>query len=359
MADLDRIVTVNITRQAGVPSQAGFNGILIASEFLMGSWTNAWGATERVRIYTSLAAMVADGCPVASYAYLAAAAIFSQSPCVTQVFIGRKLTGGDGSENWTVALTAMAAVSATLAAWYAVVCSERTGSNQQLIAAWVEANKKICILASADTTIPTATTTDIAAYCQTSTFTRTTVIYHPLATGVWTTDVVPDAAWMGAAMPYTPGSITLAFKTLAGVPAYVLSGAQVAFVLGKNGNIYTAIAGVNVTQMGSVGSGEYFDIIWGIDWLQSQIQSNIYSAIIGQPKIPFTDNGIDIIVSQLRAALQTGVVNGLLASFTVTAPLAANVPTSSKQTRSLPSVAFTAKLAGAIHSTTIAGTVTY
>ena len=61
----------------------------------------------------------------------------------------------------------------------------------------------------------------------------------------------------------------------------------------------------------------------------------------------------------MRAALQLGVGNAIITDdFTVTVPLAADVPAADKANRLLPDMKFNAKLAGAIHSTEIDGVVT-
>jgi len=106
MADLDRIVNVTITKQTQVSSLPSFNTMLLAMEFLAVAPVTPFGTSERIRVYSSVAAISADF--GASHALtLLATSVFSQSPSVRQVYIGRKLTGGDGLESWNTALSAM------------------------------------------------------------------------------------------------------------------------------------------------------------------------------------------------------------------------------------------------------------
>jgi hypothetical protein len=222
----------------------------------------------------------------------------------------------------------------------------------------VESNKRLCILASDDSNIPDSTG-DIAEYVSTQNYERTAVIYHPDA-DLTASDPYPDAAWMGKVFPYDPGASNWAFKTLAGVASYTLTGAQISTIEGKNGNYYTEVAGIDITQFGTVGSGEYLDIIRGLDWLTARIQQLVYTALVNNQKIAFTDNGIGVITSQLRAALGEAVDNLLINdTFEVSAPLASEVSATDKGNRLLPDVTFIATLQGAINKVEIRGTVSF
>jgi hypothetical protein len=365
MSQVAQIVQVTITQATTFPSIASFNLPIIGAPFTIASVTPNF--TTRTALYTGLTALEAQF-GTSSPVYLKAAAMFSQNPSIQQFMVGRKLSGGDGSENWTQALTAMAAENP---AFYGVIVCESVNANQQLIAAWVEANLRLCVLASADATIPSATTSDIAAYCQTNAYKRTGVFYDPLANAGAAGDDNVDAAMMGQQFPYNPGSQNWAYKTLAGATPWAYSSdTAVSYVLGKNANAYIGVSGVNIVRGGTVGNGSYFDVQWGLDWLQARIQQRVFGALTTNAKIPFTDSGIDVVVSQVKAALQEGVANGILGSpgnnvagqpipaFTVSAPLASAVYGANKATRTLPNVVFTAYLQGAINIVQIAGTVT-
>lgn len=350
MGDIDRIVAVTITRQTSTPSVASFSDVLIASEFLSASITPAFSG--RVRTYGSLSELVAAGFTSGTDVYKAAAKVFGQNPSINRVFVGRKKTGGDGSETWDAALAAMQLENG---AWYGLICTTRLLADQQDIADWVEANKKLCILGTSDVNTITGTG-DIGDYVHTNLLERTAVIYHPDVAGG--TDPFPGAAWFGKLFPKAPGSATWAFKTLAGVPTYGLTETEYNTAAAKKVNTYLSIAGVGLTQGGWVGSGEYIDIIHGIDWLTAQIQAYVFVPLIQNDKVPFTDAGVQMIVSQLKAALESGVRAGLLDSYVVAYPAVADVSAIDKGNRLLPDVTFTAVLAGAIHKVEIAGVVT-
>jgi hypothetical protein len=75
-------------------------------------------------------------------------------------------------------------------------------------------------------------------------------------------------------------------------------------------------------------------------------------------KVPYTDEGVQMVISPLKAALEEGKKNGILASYEVSFPAVAEVSVTDKGKRFLPDVKFTGVLAGAIHSTKINGVVT-
>lgn len=373
--DLGRIVKVTISRQLTTPTMESFSGILIAAEFLADSITPAFTETERVREYGSLDEIVAAGFLETSYVYLAAQAIFAQNPAVDKVYVGRRLTGEDGAETWTETLDALKLANDS---WYGLVVDTRIEDDQKLIAEWVESNKKLCILASGNPdTVDAEYNEDayleaanykgsdvifhptieyapvcLADYLKAANYERSAVIYHPDADMV-----MIDAAWIGKLFAKAPGGATWAYKTLAGIPVYSLTPAQINRAAAKNANIYVSAAGVAITLNGTVGSGEYLDIIHGLDWLEARIQNLVYTPLVQQDKIPFTDGGAQIIVSQLKAALQEGKDASLLASYEVTVPAVISVPANKKMERTLPNVRFTGVIAGAIHKTEIQGQI--
>jgi hypothetical protein len=264
--------------------------------------------------------------------------------------------------NWTEALTSMKAQNNE---WYAVSVSARMMANQQECAQWIQANKKLGGLTSGDSTISDDETGDIAAWAKLNNLDRVFVFFHPdakLADAVVdipaTTDPIPEAAYFGKMLTKKPGSATWKFKELQNVPTYELTQGQVKNVEDKNATWYMTTADVPMTSNGQVASGEYIDVIHGLDWLEARIQNLVFTALIGVDKVPFTDEGVQMVISPLKAALEEGKKNGILASYEVSYPAVIDVSVTDKGQRFLPDVEFTGVLAGAIHSTKIHGVVT-
>jgi hypothetical protein len=264
--------------------------------------------------------------------------------------------------SWTDALTKMKEQNND---WYAISVSARMMENQQTCAQWIQANKKLGCLCNGDSTIADEETGDIAAWAKLNNLDRVIMFFHPDAKitasasdTIAPTDPVPEAAYFGKMLTKKPGSATWKFKELQNVPTYELTQGQVKNIEDKNGTWYMTTADVPMTSNGQVASGEYIDVIHGLDWLEARIQNLVFTSLINVDKVPFTDEGVQMVVSPLKAALEEGKKNGILASYEVTYPAVAEVSVTDKGKRFLPDVTFTGVLAGAIHSTKINGVVT-
>jgi len=235
--------------------------------------------------------------------------------------------------------------------------SDTTQSEYENAALWAETQKKIFFVCDDDEDIYDAgSTTDIAAVTSAASYDRTSVIFHEKAQG----DLAPswlETGWAGRLFPLSPGAATWKFKTIAGVSASSLTAGQVTAIENKNANVYISVGGVSMTEQGTVASGEYIDIIRGIDWLEARIQEAVFSELVNADKIPYTDAGVQVIQSALDGVLDLAIRRGVLASYESSAPLVANIPDADKIARTLPDIKFTGTLAGAIHKVQIRGTV--
>lgn len=429
---LNDIVNVSISRDTKAVSRTGFSTINILGI--------SRAMIELIKFYSSASAVLEDFLST-DKEYIAAAAIFSQSPSVSRIAISRRatsdttvltvatvadatlysvtingtvfdVTSGTGataasiaaqlkvdidlgsepvtitdnmdgtididpdvpatffsvqtSANITKAFTTSQTAAEDLADisesddnWYGLVYTDRTSSDVQVIAAYIETVRKIFISASADANIVDTTlaadTTSIAAILKAASYARSGVFYSAVAATQF-----PDAAILGIILPLDPGSYTSAFKTLAGVTVDTLTETQKTNALAKKANIYVEVGGASITREGTVAEGEYIDIIIFIDWLEANIQEDVYSILVNQAKIPFTDPGIATIEAAITRVLQLGVARGGISAspaFSVTIPKAADVSVANKAARTLTGITFDATLSGAIHAVSIAGTV--
>lgn len=248
---------------------------------------------------------------------------------------------------------------------------DSTGVNDdyKLAAAWAETVVKLFFYSVSDADVKTAVTTDIWSFMQTQNYDRTVSLWHPNSQ----TEEIPawlEAGVMGEALPFDPGSQTWKFKTITGVAAYSLTSSESGNMIGtidaptsgKNGNVYTTIAGTAITQNGQVASGEYIDVIRGLDWLKARLQENVFALFTSDVnrKIPFTDGGIQTVVNVVKGVLNDGAEQGIIVKedITTTAPLAKDVSAANKAARNLPDIAWTSTLQGAIHTGEIDGVVT-
>lgn len=347
---LKDIVTVNITRETTSVAVAAFNVPMILSTFATSKTRTTF---TRARVYGSLAELAYDRWESTDAVYKMANAIFMQNPTVNKIVVGR---ADSGDADVAASLNAIMSEDNS---WYGLLVDQAMASDYDDIAAWVEANKKIFIFWTTDANTPDGTkTTDPASVLKTAGagYDRSAVIFH---TAPSTGNDYPDAAWMGEGFPYDPGTSTWAYKTLKGVAADNITSAKETALQNKNCNYYSEVGGVNITQEGKVASGEWIDIIIGTDWIEARLRENVFSALVNNRKIPYDDTGITLIEGLVKGVLNQAADAGILQkdSIVVSVPRYADIPQADKLARKLPNVKFSALYQGAIHRTTINGTI--
>lgn len=322
--NLDSIINLSITSESVQMSQAGFGMPQILGK------SAPW--PELVRAYADPSEMLTDGFKKDDPLYRAALKLKSQSPCVKSFKIGH----GD--------LNALYEADSN---FYGLMLAEPTPEAILETAEWAESKR---ILFGADI----SKMDDLPKTLKQKGFNRTFAFYHPDPTEH------AAAAFIGKLFPTQPGEATWAFKSLATVSPCPLSTQQAAELDAHNMNRYVRINDVGVTLHGKCVSGEYIDTVRGIDWLYARIQERIFMLLRKNPKIPYTEKGVDLVRCEVMAQLKEAVVVGVLAAFpepTVSAPRVVDISELDKAKRILPNVSFTACLAGAIHALEIRGVV--
>lgn len=251
--------------------------------------------------------------------------------------------------------------------WYGLVMTERVKQTQLDAAEWTEANDRLFVTATdeADVLNP-ALTTDLISVLKNTRYFRTAVMFHTNAATEY-----PDAAWAGRVFTIQPGGETWALKGLASVTPSPLTATQRQTVINKGGNTFEFYqAQVALTNPGKTAAGEWIDVIRFRDWLKDTIQVNMVQMMINRDKVPYTDQGIQLCVNNLRKSLQEGQKVGGIApdeldaagatvpGFILTFPRSVELAPSIKASRILD-IGFTARLAGAIHVVGVAGSLAY
>ncbi len=274
---------------------------------------------------------------------------------------GVSFTHAEGTGLAAVTTTANVGVATDLAEiaaidddWYALVIESRVADVIMEAAAYVETVRKIFVACSSDAAVIAAGATDVASRLKALAYTRTAYLYSADQANY------PEAAALGNILPLTPGAWTLKFKTLTGITADALTSTQVTTTKAKKANIYTTVGGAGMVEEGVVASGEYLDVIVGIDWIHSNMQADIFQALRDNDKLPYTNPGAGVIEQIIRNRLRLAQLATILADdpdFVVTVPLVSAQDSADKAVRRLAGITFSATLAGAIHSTTINGKV--
>ncbi len=337
---IDEVVNITITRDSVGITRADFGTILILGN-------SHPDIDPNLKTYTSLAEVTVDYANN-SPEYFIAFHIFAQPIKPDKILIGQVKDG----ETFIEAYNRLSLSHGE--EFYAVVSTSLNDDDVLGIAEVVETQSKIFATISADTDIKGDANNNILKQLNALKYNRTYLMYTETPTD-WA-----NAAWLGRMLPLQPGSATWAYKELIGINDNSnLNATERANIKLRKGNYFTELAGIEVTFLGTMVSGEYIDVIHGLDWLEAFIQENIAQLLIAAPKIPYNNNGIGLIENSLRASLQEAVLRGIInQDFVITVPDILNVSHVDKVARRLTNVKFTATLTGAIQNIVINGSVT-
>jgi hypothetical protein len=260
--------------------------------------------------------------------------------------------------------------------WYCLLIPEADRLHiVRAVAPTIEAQNRIALVRSNQAAIlsaaynPADIDADIASELKGLGYLRTSLWFHSSASAFI------DAAVAGRMLPALPGSATWKFKALAGIAVDSFSATERTNLLGKNANGYEELGGRGYSFDGTTAVGEWIDVVHGIDRLYSRIQELIFGAQLANDKIPYTQQGLNLLGSLVEAALQESVAAGFIArtrtlddgsvqspAFTVTVPNIADISSSDRESRVVPSgnaITFEATLAGAIHVVNVVGSVAF
>lgn len=336
MAELDRIVDITITRQSVAIATASFEIPLVLTEHT--------AFPERSRIYTDMDA-VAEDFDSTDEAYKIAQKLFGQSTVgavPAQIVMGRKVA----SESWVEALDAVSNVNNE---WYALVAGTHEVADVMALATAIQSRRKIFGTSTQDSNFTGET--HIGKQLDDDSLGRTFWVYTADAD-----DDYPEAAIIGAQLPYTPGSNDWDFKRVTGVTVSNVSDNQRAQIRAINGNMYTTVAGVNIFQDGNMADGSPIDEVVFVDWLYARLQEAIFFRLINSLKVPMTNPGLNMIENEIRTVLAQAVQNnGIDRGYTVTVPDVLDIPETMRAQRTAGTFVFRARLAGSIRRVQLNG----
>jgi hypothetical protein len=246
--------------------------------------------------------------------------------------------------------------------WYGLGIHSRLDADILAASAYIQgigsSNPKLFVAQSDDAGIIDATvTSDIASQVQALSRFRTVVVYHALDAEYH------DLGWLGGQLPTDPGSISWAFKSIASVTPDDLTDSEKNAAFSKAANTYTTINGLNITEQGKTSDSpfEWIDVIRGVDWMTINIAADILDLLAQLDKLPYTNNGLDLVKSTVLNRLRIAQGQGILTDDSdpvVTVPSIASIPATDRANRVLNNVKFTGILAGAIVRINVRGTVT-
>ncbi len=177
-----------------------------------------------------------------------------------------------------------------------------------------------------------------------------------------------DAAITGKMMPQDAGAKTWDMQRLSGVSADTLTGTAQTNLGGKNANWFTTVGGLSVTGGaktggggGKLASGRYIDVQRGADWLEVNLQADLFALMINEGgALGYDADGLQKVESVIRTRLDDGLDKGFLTKFesgayagqdyNISMPLLGSITSSDKTNRLLSGITINALIRGKIHN---------
>lgn len=334
MSLIDRIIQVNVSRVRDTTPQVGY-GI----PFFLGESLTTF--PETVKSYRSLGEVLVDFADTTPE-YLAARAVFGQSPRTDSFVIGQVLDAGSYLAGYNACLQAAVAEGID---FYGVAIASTDAADILAVAAQVETERRIFAVGTDQAAILSGTTGNL--------FETLFGLGYERTFGIWGENYatqLSNMALLSKQMSKVPGSTNWAYQTLAGVTGDSLFEAEELNLEGYNGIYYRQFASQDVTIGGQMFSGEWIDAIHGIDWMTTSIEVSLAGLLQNVEKIPYTDRGDGLIRTALTAVLETAVDNEVINSdYEITFSDIDSVPLSQRTARIRDGIEINATLSGAIN----------
>ena len=197
-----------------------------------------------------------------------------------------------------------------------------------------------------------------------------------VATGT-VTDLTPSKAWVnfnlldaaisGKMLPQDAGARTWDIQPLGAVTADKLSGTAQTNLGAKNANWYTSVGRVPVTGGpkpgggGKLASGRYIDVQRGADWLEVNLQADLFALMVNEGgSLGYDADGFQKVESAIALRLDDGLTKGFLTPFVsgvfagqnynILMPDLATIPQDDKTNRLLEGIKINALIRGKIHN---------
>jgi len=337
-------VDVNITQTSALIARLGFN----VPVFLFESDT-----LDRTKIISTSDYEDADLGGTTSELYKAVATYLSQPLIAQTIVVGCKKTT---DATWADAISAIRDENDN---WYGVVSVTRVKADILAISAVVEliepGRMHFAITSDASVLAKEADGSgdaNVATQLSNLGYYKTNLIYSSYTDGY-------ANAGLSAYLSYDPGSITYNYKEIVGVTTETITAQERQNLIDQNTQVQKNVASLKSTyDSGMVCSGEWIDIMVGIDWLTARISEGVFSILVTSPKLPFTNGGLQILGTEIIRNLTVASdspFNFITEDFIVFIPDVKSFSSAEKASRSVTGLTFTANAQGAIHLVQIRG----
>lgn len=361
---LNEVVDVNVSVGPVTKVRTSFNlGLIVGKSTIISTAT-------RVKSYSKLADLTADGWTEDQPEYLAAQIYFSQSPKPTKLIIGRWDTTSQTPETAVQAVTACREANSE---WYSCTVCQATKTEIEAVAAYIDSCDPVStyFATTGDADVLAGTTGNVLETLKSNNRHRTLTQY---STETEDAAVAIMSYAMAANTQASNSAYTLKFKQEAGVATENLTSTQLTLIKNNNGNVYVNRGSVyNMFENGVTADGTPFDELIGLDVLTNNLQSAALNALQSNSKIAQTDDGIALLVNYLTAPLEKARTSGFIRGGTweaasilsvntgdelprgykIIADSIANQTQADREARKAPPIYILIKLAGAIEYVSI------
>lgn len=320
--------TVNITRLTAAVAQRGFGLILLLSNEEDSPYT-LYSNDDLGDIGATFG--------VESETYKIAEALFSQK--VKKIAILGKLTTAPAD-----LVTALNTLIITQNNWFGLVCTLNTDAAIAALSTWIDTQEKVYAVTSRNKLITNASD-------------QTMIAYHP-------TEYIMEKS-LAYMLVQEIGGTDLDGKAISGITSSLINATEYATFKTNNINVAVEKFGNVVIDGGDMAGGEKIDVILGEFWIKIRMEEDLAQLKLNSPKIPYTNAGVALLVdvasNRLKLAARQGIVaidDAGIPEFTITYLPVEEVPAADRANRKYDYVRWEARLAGAIRTGTIFGTLT-
>ena len=268
--------------------------ILAEASLLPAAFTDA----ERVRVYTSIDQLIADGFDQTLSAYKICQAIFQNG--LSKILIGKKITA---DTNYSDTLEAVSVINND---FYAVLIASQNDDDIKNVAQYVQSRNMIFFACTKSADVISATDTDdVASYLKDNSLNRT-VIFYDSVTRV-------EASVAGAFLATPIGRRRIAYlSSLAGANISSLSASQSNTLKNKNCSFYVKIANVPLLIENVQNIKSSITVIMLIDCLKQIIQTTLLTHLT-RNKVSYDSQGIEtvrnVIIRASTSALEQKILS--------------------------------------------------
>ena len=257
--------------------------------------------------------------------------------------------------------TELAEILTEDSAWYGLTIQSRAKADILYTAAWMESNDRLFMAQSLDADVLTGAANNVLATLKALNYARTALAWHHSGTEYL------GAAWVGYTLQADPDAVTTiwAYKPLVGVTIKDpdLTATQQGYITSQYGNCLTTFGGVTCSGMGILVDGRKLDTLVTKDWYKARLvekyQGVLLAASTRNQKIPYTDKGLKVFVTQAESVNGQGIAVGHFApdSTSASVPAVADVPAADKTNR-IVRVTSKGVLAGAVEAVVVTASIT-